>query len=101
MAATPEKKVKDKCVAQLKAMGAVYFYPVTGGYGTSGVSDIIVCHQGRYIAIECKAGKNKLSELQKMFLEKVQQAGGVALVINEENVMNLTKLILDSKPDRS
>jgi hypothetical protein len=31
MAATPEKKVKDKCVAQLKAMGAVYFYPVTGG----------------------------------------------------------------------
>lgn len=93
MAATPEKKVKDKCVAQLKAMGAVYFYPVTGGYGTSGVSDIIVCYQGRYIAIECKAGKNKLSELQKMFLERVQQAGGVALVINEENVGQLFDVI--------
>lgn len=93
MAATPEKKVKDKCVAQLKAMGAVYFFPVTGGYGTSGVSDIIVCYQGRYIAIECKAGKNKLSELQKMFLERVQQAGGVALVINEENVGQLFDVI--------
>ena len=97
MAATPEAKVKAKCVAQLKALGAVYFYPVTGGYGSSGVSDIVVCYEGQYIAIECKAGKNKLSELQKMFQEKVAAAGGLALVINEENVMDLTKLILDTK----
>lgn len=97
MAATPESKVKAKCVAQLKEMGAVYFFPVTGGYGTSGVSDIVACYEGLYIAIECKAGKNKLSELQKMFLEKVAAAGGLALMINEENVMDLTKLILDTK----
>jgi hypothetical protein len=101
MAATPESKVKAKCVVQLKALGAVYFYPVTGGYGTSGVSDIVVCFDGRFIAIECKAGKNKLSELQKMFLEKVRAAGGLALMINEENVMDLTKLILDTKQNIS
>ena len=93
MAMTPEAKVKAKCVAQLKAMGAVYFYPVTGGYGTNGVSDIIVCYEGLYIAIECKAGKNTLSELQKMFLEKVAAAGGAALMINESNVDNLSGII--------
>ena len=93
MAMTPEAKVKAKCVAQLKELGAVYFYPVTGGYGTSGVSDIVVCYQGLYIAIECKAGKNKLSALQKMFLEKVAAAGGLALMINESNVDNLTGVI--------
>jgi hypothetical protein len=93
MAMTPEAKVKAKCVAQLKAMGAVYFYPVTGGYGSSGVSDIVVCYEGQYIAIECKAGKNKLSELQKMFLEKVAAAGGLALMINESNVDNLSGII--------
>ena len=93
MAMTPEAKVKAKCVAQLKELGAVYFYPVTGGYGTSGVSDIVVCHQGLYIAIECKAGKNKLSVLQKMFLEKVAAAGGLALMINESNVDNLSGII--------
>jgi hypothetical protein len=97
MAATPESKVKAKCVAQLKEMGAVHFFPATGGYGTSGVSDIVACYEGLYIAIECKAGKNKLSELQKMFLERVAAAGGLALMINEENVMDLTKLILDTK----
>jgi hypothetical protein len=93
MAMTPEAKVKAKCVAQLKAMGAVYFYPVTGGYGSSGVSDIVVCYEGLYIAIECKAGKNKLSELQKMFLEKVVAAGGLGLMINESNVDNLSGII--------
>lgn len=106
MAATPESKVKAKCVAQLKAMGAVYFYPVTGGYGTNGVSDIVACYQGMYIAIECKAGKNKLSELQKVFLESVAAAGGLAVMINEANVDSLTELIrqwrdvvlLSSKP---
>jgi hypothetical protein len=93
MAATPESKVKAKCVAQLKAMGAVYFYPVTGGYGTNGVSDIVACYKGLYVAIECKAGKNKLSELQKVFLEKVEAAGGLALMINEGNVDNLSGII--------
>jgi Holliday junction resolvase len=101
MAATPESKVKAKCVAQLKALGAVYFYPVTGGYGTNGVSDIVACYEGLYVAIECKAGKNKLSELQKVFLEKVEAAGGLALMINEENVADLTKILLDSKLNRS
>ena len=33
---TPEAKVKKKVIAQLKLMGAYYFYPVTGGYGRSG-----------------------------------------------------------------
>jgi hypothetical protein len=93
MAATPESKVKAKCVAQLKEMGAVYFYPVTGGYGTNGVSDIIVCYEGLYVAIECKAGKNTLSELQKVFLENVAAAGGLALMINESNVDNLSGII--------
>ena len=32
MALTPEAKVKKKVVAQLKELGAYYFYPVTGGY---------------------------------------------------------------------
>ncbi len=41
MAMTPEAKVKKKVVAHLKTLGAYYFYPVTGGYGKSGVPDII------------------------------------------------------------
>jgi hypothetical protein len=86
VALTPEKKVKNKVVALLKDAGAYYFYPVTGGYGGSGVPDIIVCYYGRFIAIECKAGKNTLSALQRANIEAIKRNNGVALVINEGNI---------------
>lgn len=86
MALTPEKKVKNRVVAILKAWGCYYFYPVSGGYGMSGVPDIIVCFCGRFIAIECKAGNNTLSALQRVNVETIKQNGGIALVINEGNI---------------
>lgn len=86
MAKTPEKKVKDAVVARLKAAGAYYFYPVTGGYGASGVPDIVACYKGRFIGIECKAGRGKLTPLQTANIAKISEQGGVALVIYETNV---------------
>ena len=83
---TPEGKVKDKVVKILKQYGVYYFFPVTGGYGASDIPDIICCHNGRFIAIECKAGKNKTTPLQDAHIARIRAAGGVAVVINEENV---------------
>lgn len=85
MAATPEKKVKDKVVGILKAEGAYYFFPATHGYGRSGVPDIVACVNGRFLAIECKAGKNKPTALQVREIENIRLVGGVAVVANEEN----------------
>ena len=89
---TPESKVKKKVVAVLKQHKAYYFYPVTGGYGRSGVPDVIACHDGRFIGIECKAGSNKPTPLQEKNLSDIQAAGGVALVINEENINTVEEL---------
>jgi len=86
MAMTPEAKVKKKVVAVLKELGAYYFYPVTGGYGQSGVPDIIGCYQGSFFGIECKAGKNKPTALQEKNLRDIAKSGGIALVINEDNI---------------
>ena len=35
-----------------------------GQYGTAGIPDIIVCHRGRFIALEAKVGKNQPTKLQ-------------------------------------
>lgn len=86
MASTPEKKVKDKVVKLLKAHGVYYFYPVTGGYGGSGVPDIVCCVNGYFLGIECKAGSNKPTPLQEKNLSAIRAAGGTALVINETNI---------------
>ena len=93
MADTPEKKVKTKVVAQLKTLGAYYFYPVTGGYGASGVPDIVACLKGRFIGIECKANGNKPTALQQMNLDQIATQGGIALVIDETNVNELKGMI--------
>ena len=85
MAQTPEKRVKTKVEAVLKNEGAYYFFPATHGYGRSGVPDIIACVNGRFLAIECKAGGNKPTALQTREIENIRIAGGVAVVANEEN----------------
>lgn len=90
---TPEAKVKKKVVAILKQYGAYFFYPVTGGYGRSGVPDIIVCHKGRFIGIECKAGNNKPTPLQEQNLNAIQAAGGTSLVINEDNISTVEETL--------
>ena len=92
---TPEAKVKKKIVAVLKEHGAYYFYPVTGGFGRSGVPDIIVCHDGRFIGIECKAGKNKPTPLQEKNLQDIEAAGGISMVINEDNIAEVKECLGD------
>lgn len=93
MAKTPEKKVKDKVTAQLKAFGAYYFYPVTSGFGSSGVPDIVGCYKGRFFGIECKANGNKPTELQKLNLQRIGEAGGLSLVIDETNIDDVERII--------
>ena len=86
MASTPEKKVKDKAVKILKSYGVYYFFPATHGFGRSGVPDIICCAKGKFIAIECKAGKGTTTALQERELQRIRDAGGIALVIDETNI---------------
>lgn len=90
MATTPEAKVKKKVVDQLKALGAYFFYPVTGGYGASGVPDIVGCYKGKFFAIECKAGKNKPTPLQQKNIDAIAAQGGAVWVVNEENMTGVT-----------
>ena len=86
MAMTPEAKVKKKVVDILKAAGAYYFFPATGGLGRSGVPDIVACRNGAFIGIECKAGSNKTTALQENELKKIRAAGGNAFVVNEDSL---------------
>jgi len=89
MAMTPEAKVKKRAVAQLKEIGAYYFFPATGGFGRSGVADIVGCYLGIFFALECKAGKNTPTPLQEREIKKVNEAGGASWVVNEGNVETL------------
>jgi len=83
---TPEKKVKIKVCSVLKKLGAYYFYASTGGYGSSGVPDIIACYKGKFVAIECKANGNIPTALQRKHLREISIQNGIALIIDETNI---------------
>lgn len=97
MAATPEAKVKAKVHAKLKAASAYAVNYIGGQYANSGTPDILACIAGRFVGIECKAGKNKPTTLQLRNLQRIEAAGGLALVINETNL----ELLDDLKNARS
>lgn len=94
LAATPEAKVKAAVRKVLTELGAYYAMPVTGGYGNSGAPDFLVCVRGRFVGIECKAKGNKPTPLQERNLHLIREAGGIAHVINEDNVGSLKQLLI-------
>jgi len=93
MGIKPEVLVKKKIRAILDEFSAYYAMPIGTGYGNSGVPDFLVCCNGRFIGIEAKAGKNKPTALQQHNIDRIFDAGGYALVINEDNLHVLTELL--------
>lgn len=91
--ATPESKVKAKVKKVLEQLGAYYAMPIGTGFGNAGVPDFLVCYQGRFIGIECKAGGNTPTKLQEYNMVRIWKSGGVAIVVNEDNVDNLSQSI--------
>jgi len=50
-------------------------------FGAVGSSDILgIMSDGRFLAIEVKSAKGRLTKYQKAFLDGIRDAGGVALV---------------------
>jgi len=84
MASTPESKVKRKVNAVLAALDCYFFYPMTGGYGRSGVPDIIGCYKGLFFGIECKAGAGKTTALQEANINEINRVGGCSFVVRED-----------------
>jgi Holliday junction resolvase len=78
----------------LEEYGAYYFMPTTGGYGRSGVPDIVACLRGKFIGIECKANGNRPTALQEKNLMEIMNVGGFAVAI-DENGIELFKNLLN------
>lgn len=93
---TPEAKVKARVVEIIKKYRAYYFFPAQNGYGRAGIPDIIVCHKGTFLGIECKAGFNKPTTLQEREMKAITQAGGHALVIREDTTEMLEQWFLEN-----
>lgn len=92
---TPEGKIKDKVKALLTEHGAYQFWPVQMGYGKRTL-DCLVCHYGRFLAIETKRPGKALTPLQQVIAVEMSKTGGTVLRVNSEEELVELKLILES-----
>jgi hypothetical protein len=93
MATTPEAKVKAKIKAILKRYDVYYAMPIGTGYGSSGVPDFLCCVNGKFVAIEAKAGNNQATALQLKNLQLINASGGYTLIIREDNLDYLARIL--------
>jgi len=92
---TPEAAVKAKIKDIIKELGCYSFSPIGGAYSSRGVPDIIGCLHGIFFGIEAKAGKGKTTALQDRELQRIRDAGGVAMIVNEENLDSLKTVLME------
>jgi len=86
-----EKDIQKAIIDYLQYLGAVVvkvnnvgiYKKDTNSYIPTrqlGVSDLLVCYKGKFIAIEVKRKGGKLTLHQEGFLEDVKGGGGIAFV---------------------
>lgn len=88
-----EKTITNQILKYLKSLPGCFAFKEHGGlYGTSGIPDIIVCYKGKFMAFEVKTEKGKLSKLQEITIEKIQNAKGIAFKVTSlEEVKEILK----------
>ena len=87
-----EGVIVNSCIRALFAIGCYVWRNNTGAYkpkdsgrfikyGKKGSADIIgVMPGGKFIAVECKAGKNPQSQDQILFQQRIEEKGGVYIL---------------------
>lgn len=84
-----EKDVKKHVKKLFNDHDWFWWMPAGTAFGTAGVSDFNALKNGVFIAVETKFGSNKLTPMQKGFLESINAATGFGFVVNESNIGQL------------
>jgi hypothetical protein len=80
-----EGDLQKECLRWVKSLPEVWVLKVVGSATqASGVPDILMCVNGHFVAVELKRpdGKGRVSDIQKAQIERIQRAGGVAVVVD-------------------
>ena len=75
-----EAKLQDFVLRRIKEYrningNHVFAFKIADRY-TTGISDLLLCVCGQFVAIELKVGKNTTTPLQEHFIRTVRYAGG-------------------------
>jgi len=64
-----------------------------GGMQKSGIPDMILCVNGIFVAIELKSPVGRASEIQKINITRINQSGGIGIILYPAGFENFKKII--------
>lgn len=64
-----------------------------GGFQKSGIPDLIACVNGVFMGVEVKASNGRASELQKLNVRRINQSGGVGVVLYPEGFEQFKEIL--------
>ena len=84
----PEAKIQSKILKELKKRDIYAVKIITAN--RNGVPDILACVNGRFVAIEVKTPRGRVSLVQEFHLGLIDAAGGTAIVAKSwEDVLDI------------
>lgn len=95
-----EKNFENKVKRWLRGKSIYYFKYFGNTYSTAGILDLTLCVNGRFVGVELKAEKGKVSPLQQYNIELIKKCGGIAMVLRPsgfDEFKNLIEELLNDK----
>lgn len=88
-----EKSFENRVKRYLKSKDIYYFKYFGNAYSTPGILDLTLCVKGKFIGVEIKAEKGKVSTLQEYNINRIKDSGGIAIVLRPSGFDDFKKLI--------
>lgn len=78
-----EKEIQTKILKWINEQPRCHAFKISGFgmFQKSGISDILACINGRFVAIEVKAPGKSATPLQTKFLNIISECGGLGFVV--------------------
>ena len=87
-----ETSFKEKVLADLKTLRNCWCLK-TMERGRHGTPDLLICLDGKFVAIELKKEGGRVMKIQELTLEKIMAAGGISFVASPSTWVQQFKLL--------
>lgn len=84
MGVKPETQFVDRVISKFRDLENCWLEKIQQ-QTIRGTPDFMGCVSGRFLALEFKARKGKLSEIQERKIENIKKCGGLAFVVDPTN----------------
>lgn len=92
---TKEKVIQNYLLSVLKEKIPNAYVTKIIESSPNGTPDVLVCHKGRFFAIEVKRPHGgKISALQEQAMQRIEQAGGRAFVVSHPDAVDVVVAII-------